>query len=78
MQKFWTLTESNTEHTNSRSKRFSSLDEALATASRLVESGKSKEIFVLVAVKVVRHKTQPVEILDTVEMPTVLFDPEEL
>lgn len=64
MNKFWTVTDGNTTHTNSRSSRYGTKKGAVDEATRRVEGGKTDEVYVLEAVALVRNKPNPVEVVE--------------
>lgn len=70
MKKFWTVTDWNTQNTNSRSTRFDTEDRAVKEATRRVENGVDG-VYVLEAVKFVRRKQQPIEVIDVTSVPLI-------
>lgn len=63
MNRFWTVTNSNTQHTNDRSTRFASYDRAVHEATARIESGRSSEVIILESVAIVRRTAPPIEII---------------
>lgn len=62
MEKFWTITDSNTTHTNSRSERFTKVDRAVDSAKERLRSGRSNEVVILEAVAVVKFSPIPIKV----------------
>ena len=60
MKTFYTITDVNTTHTNSRSKRFNTEPQAIEAAYDRLERGGSTEIVILKAIKLVRPARKPV------------------
>lgn len=63
MKKFYTITDANTEHTNSRSTKFPSYEAAIESATSRINGFRSDEVYILEAVAVVRKVAIPVEVV---------------
>lgn len=76
MNKFWTITDANTTHTNSRSERFSSLGSALSAAAKRIERGAAESVCVMECVKLVKRAAIPavVEDVTTIDATSDLED----
>jgi len=66
VNKFWTVTDGNTAHTNSRSSRYGTLQGAVSEATARIKSGRSEDVFILESVRLVRRIQQPVEIIEVI------------
>jgi len=64
MHKFWTVTDGDTTHTNSRSSKYGTPEGALAEATRRIENGRAESVFILEAVRIVRKKQEPIEVIE--------------
>ncbi len=74
MNKFWTVTNSHTTHTNDRSTRFNSLESAIREASLRIERGSTEAVCILECVKVVKRAKIPCTIEDVTTLSPI--DPE--
>lgn len=64
MEKFWTVTDGDTLHTNSRSSRYGTKQGAISEATSRIQRGKTEQVYILEAVTLVRHPKQPIEIVE--------------
>lgn len=64
MNKFWTVTDGDTKHTNSRSSRYGTLDGAVSEAKTRIEGGRTDQVFILEAVREVRRAKNPIEVIE--------------
>jgi len=61
---FWTVTNANTTHTNERSSRFGTLKGAISEATKRIESGRTEEVVVMQAVRLVRVVQPHIEVIE--------------
>lgn len=64
MNKFWTVTDANTTHTNSRSQRFPTVEDAIHEATGRIENGRADSVYILECIKVVKRAPTPVTVED--------------
>jgi hypothetical protein len=62
---FWTVTNANTSHTNERSSRYGSEENAIHEATERIKSGRTDAVVIMKAIKIVQRKTPPpIEVLE--------------
>lgn len=71
MKPFWTITDVDTNHTNSRSEKFSKEILAIDAATYRVRCGASKAVVILKAVKLVTHNYPPPVKVEDIESVVV-------
>jgi hypothetical protein len=64
VNKFWTVTDGDTKHTNSRSSRFGTKQGAIHEATTRIQGGRTDEVFILESVAVVQIKKNPIEVIE--------------
>jgi len=64
---FWTVTNANTSHTNEQSSRYGTMKAAIAEATRRINSGRTTEVVILQAVRLVRTQRPEIEVLEITE-----------
>lgn len=64
MNKFWTVTDGDTTHTNSRSSRYGTLEGAIHEAKTRINGGKTEQVYILEAVREVRRAKNPIEVIE--------------
>jgi hypothetical protein len=63
MKTFYTLTDVDTEHTNSRSRRYDDKASAIAGAEARINAGSTKAVVIMQAIELVRRAPTPVEVV---------------
>lgn len=76
MSKFWTVTDCNTTHTNSRSTRFRTIEDAIREASMRIENGRAESIYILECIKVVKRAKIPFTVEDVHSQPVASSEEE--
>lgn len=64
LHKFWTVTNGDTSHTNSRSSRYGVKQDAIDEATRRIERGDTVDAFILESVALVQKKVTPIEVVE--------------
>jgi hypothetical protein len=64
VNKFWTVTDGYTKHTNSRSSQYGTKQGAITEATTRIESGRTDSVYILESVGLVRKKSNPIEIIE--------------
>ena len=63
-RRFFTLTDQDTQYTNSRSQRFNTFEEAKQEAEARIKRDRNEGVYILQAVALVRRSTPPIETIN--------------